>query len=102
MPRRFSSARICRLTAGCVTPRRSAACEKLFFSTTAQKAASCRVSISIDYAGPAVQVIRGALRIAGGNVDEAARRPRAADPRRRLRARVRAPRLAAREREDDV
>ena len=27
----------CRLTAGCVTPSRSAACEKLFRSTTAQK-----------------------------------------------------------------
>jgi hypothetical protein len=33
-------ARICRLTAGCVTPSRSAACEKLFFSITAQNAAS--------------------------------------------------------------
>ena len=28
-PSRFSSARTCRLTAGCVTPSRSAACEKL-------------------------------------------------------------------------
>jgi uncharacterized protein len=33
-----------------VTPKRSAACEKLFRSTTAQKAASCFVSISINYA----------------------------------------------------
>ena len=32
--------RTCRLTAGCVTPSRSAACEKLRRSTTAQKAAS--------------------------------------------------------------
>src|SRR4051812_42976955 len=50
VPRRFSSARTCRLTAGCVTPSRSAACEKLRRSTTAQKAASCRVSISECYA----------------------------------------------------
>src|SRR5439155_20002316 len=49
-PRHFSRARTCRLTAGCVTPRRSAACEKLRRSTTAQKAASCRVSISTAYA----------------------------------------------------
>ena len=39
-PSRCSSERICRLTAGCVTPSRSAAWEKLFFSTTAQNAAS--------------------------------------------------------------
>src|SRR5437762_10202820 len=49
VPRRFSSARTCRLTAGCVTPSRSAACEKLLRSTTAQKAASCRVSIRTPY-----------------------------------------------------
>ena len=39
-PSRCSSDRICRLTAGCVTPSRSAACEKLLRSTTAQNAAS--------------------------------------------------------------
>ena len=39
-PSRSSSARTWRLTAGCVTPSFSAACEKLLFSTTAQKAAS--------------------------------------------------------------
>ena len=39
-PSRFSSDRICRLTAGCVTPSCSAACEKLRRSTTAQNAAS--------------------------------------------------------------
>src|SRR5262249_58968911 len=50
VPRRFSSARTCRLTAGWVTPSRSAACEKLRRSTTAQKAASWRVSISECYA----------------------------------------------------
>ena len=115
-PSRFSSARICRLTAGCVTPSRSAACEKLFFSTTAQKAASCRVSIRIHYGGraegadrnalasirgvadAAVRVVRRALRDARGDVDEAARRPRAADPRRRLRAPLRHRRAAARAR----
>src|SRR6185437_11169679 len=48
-PSRFSSERTWRLTAGCVTPSRSAACEKLRRSTTAQKAASCFVSISNDY-----------------------------------------------------
>ena len=46
---RCSSERICRLTAGCVTPSWSAACEKLRRSTTAQKAASCFVSISTRY-----------------------------------------------------
>src|SRR5262249_50117132 len=50
VPSRFSSARTCRLTAGWVTPSRSAACEKLRRSTTAQKAASWRVSISECYA----------------------------------------------------
>src|SRR5262249_33996238 len=49
VPSRFSSERICRLTAGCVTPRRSAAWEKLLRSTTSQNAASWRVSISIHY-----------------------------------------------------
>jgi hypothetical protein len=49
VPRRFSSARIWRLTAGCVTPSRSAATEKLRRSTTVQKAASCRVSITKAY-----------------------------------------------------
>src|SRR5256885_16251657 len=44
-----SSARICSDTAGWVTPRRSAACEKLRSSTTAQNAASWRVSISRSY-----------------------------------------------------
>ena len=39
-PSRFSSERICRLTAGCVTPSCSAAWEKLRRSTTAQNAAS--------------------------------------------------------------
>src|SRR5438309_1802684 len=48
-PTRCSSDRICRLTAGCVTPSWSAACEKLRRSTTAQKAASCFVSISTPY-----------------------------------------------------
>src|SRR5262249_25293458 len=48
-PRRCSRERICRLTAGCVTPSWSAACEKLRRSTTAQKAASCFVSISTTY-----------------------------------------------------
>src|SRR5207244_12737313 len=48
-PSRCSSDRIWRLTAGCVTPSRSAACEKLLRSTTAQKAASWRVSIRIHY-----------------------------------------------------
>src|SRR5262245_2076900 len=46
---RCSSERICRLTAGCVTPSWSAACEKLRRSTTAQKAASCFVSIRTRY-----------------------------------------------------
>ena len=41
-----------RLTAGCVTPSRSAACEKLRRSTTAQNACSCRVSISRSYGQP--------------------------------------------------
>src|SRR5919201_831825 len=50
VPSRCSSERICRLTAGCVTPSRSAAWEKLCRSTTAQKAASWRVSISVHYA----------------------------------------------------
>src|SRR5437867_622147 len=49
VPSRFSSARTCKLTAGCVTPSRSAACEKLRRSTTAQNAASWRVSISRTY-----------------------------------------------------
>ena len=49
VPRRFSSARTWSETAGCVTPSRSAACEKLRRSTTAQKAASWRVSISEAY-----------------------------------------------------
>src|SRR5436190_11123530 len=59
VPSRFSSARTCRLTAGCVTPSRSAACEKLRRSTTAQKAASCRVSISECYASapPAARAV---------------------------------------------
>ena len=48
-PSRFSSARTCSDTAGCVTPSRSAACEKLRRSTTAQNAASWRVSISERY-----------------------------------------------------
>jgi lipopolysaccharide/colanic/teichoic acid biosynthesis glycosyltransferase len=46
---RCSSERICRLTAGWVTPSWSAACEKLLRSTTAQKAASWRVSIRTTY-----------------------------------------------------
>jgi len=46
---RCSSERICRLTAGCVTPSWSAACEKLRRSTTAQNAASCFVSIRTRY-----------------------------------------------------
>src|SRR5436305_12939264 len=46
---RCSSERICRLTAGWVTPSWSAACEKLLCSTTAQKAASWRVSIRTTY-----------------------------------------------------
>ena len=49
VPSRFSSARTCSETAGCVTPSRSAACEKLRRSTTAQNAASWRVSISEAY-----------------------------------------------------
>ena len=49
VPSRFSSARTCSETAGCVTPSRSAACEKLRRSTTAQNAASWRVSISESY-----------------------------------------------------
>src|ERR671936_2300712 len=49
-PSRCSSERICRLTAGWVTPSRSAAWEKLLRSTTAQNAASWRGSISIHYA----------------------------------------------------
>ena len=44
-PSRCSSDRIWRLTAGCVTPSWSAAWEKLRRSTTAQKVASCFVSI---------------------------------------------------------
>src|SRR3954451_17156901 len=48
-PTRSSRARICRLTAGCVTPSRAAAWEKLRRSTTAQNAASWRVSISRPY-----------------------------------------------------
>ena len=49
VPSRFSRARTCSETAGCVTPSRSAACEKLRRSTTAQNAASWRVSISEPY-----------------------------------------------------
>ena len=49
MPSRFSSARTWSETAGWVTPSRSAACEKLRRSTTAQNAASWRVSISTSY-----------------------------------------------------
>src|SRR5215204_3871571 len=60
-PRRSSSERICRLIAGWVTPSRSAACEKLFFSTTATKAASCLVSISIHY-GRRNELLRGVPR----------------------------------------
>src|SRR6476660_2224003 len=48
-PRRCSRERIWRLTAGCVTPSWSAACEKLRRSTTAQNATSCFVSISTRY-----------------------------------------------------
>src|SRR4051794_6142756 len=47
--------------AGWVTPRRSAACEKLFLSTTATNAASCLVSISIHYGG-SNEPLRGELR----------------------------------------
>src|SRR3954469_7618904 len=59
VPSRFSRDRTCRLTAGCVTPSRSAACEKLRRSTTAQKAASCRVSIRECYppAPPAARAV---------------------------------------------
>ena len=45
-PSRFSSARTCRETAGCVTPSRSAACENERRSTTVQNARSCRASIT--------------------------------------------------------
>src|SRR5260370_141876 len=49
-PSRFSSERIWRLTAGCVTPSCSAACDELRRSTTAQSAGSRRVSISDHHA----------------------------------------------------
>jgi len=39
-PKRFSSWRTCRLTAGWVTPSRAAAPEKLFWSTTVAKVRS--------------------------------------------------------------
>ena len=48
-PSRCSSARTCCETAGWVTPSREAASEKLRRSTTSQKAASWRVSISGAY-----------------------------------------------------
>src|SRR3954470_6355483 len=63
MRSRCSSDRICRLTAGWVTPSCSAACEKLRRSTTAQNAASCRVSISNHYAWASATERRSIQRI---------------------------------------
>ena len=60
VPSRFSSARTWRLTAGCVTPSRSAAWENVRRSTTAQNAASWRVSMSKAYSWAATSAVRQA------------------------------------------
>ena len=52
-PRRFSSARICRLTAGCVTPSRSAACEALLLDHGAKGRKLTRIH-KHDYAATPV------------------------------------------------
>ena len=70
-PQPLLSARTCSETAGWVTPSRSAAWEKLRRSTTAQKAASWRVSISKAYLRIRIWVV---LRI-GASVPRAAVNP---------------------------
>src|SRR6185437_5824443 len=62
-PSRFSSERTWRLTAGCVTPSRSAACENERRSTTAQNACNWRVSIRVAYSTLGVAARPARLRL---------------------------------------